>query len=195
MTNGPLIILSGPSGSGKSTVVERLLKESGLPLRQSISATTRQPRGTERDGLAYHYWPRERFENAVAAGAFVEWAEFASQLYGTLKSEVDEYRARGIGVILVIDVQGAALVRRQYPDALSIFLKPPTWEVLEQRLRGRRTDDEASIARRLETARRELERAAEYQHVVVSDKLDDTVAEVRKLIAGSFERGKQCSTN
>src|SRR6516162_1217798 len=107
MALGPLIILSGPSGSGKSTVIRRLLAEAGLPLRLSVSATTRPPRPGEREGVDYYFWTRERFVQQAAAGAFLEWAEVhGSNLYGTLRSEVDAHRAKGQGVILDIDVQG-----------------------------------------------------------------------------------------
>src|SRR4051794_1735216 len=118
---GPLIILSGPSGSGKSTIVARLLQAADSPLRLSVSATTRPPRPGERDGVHYHFWTRERFQREIEAGGFLEWAEVFGNYYGTPRSEVEPFRARGVGVILDIDVQGAAQVRAQCPDAVSIF--------------------------------------------------------------------------
>jgi guanylate kinase len=183
---GPLIILSGPSGSGKSTVISRVLKESGLPLRVSVSATTRPPRPGERDGVHYHFWAVEKFLAQVQAGAFLERAEVHGKYYGTLRAEVEPYRERGVGVILDIDVQGAEQVRRLCPDNVSIFLKAPSLEVLEQRLRARGTEDDAAIARRLANARRELERIGEYDHVVVNDDLETAVAQIRELIARQF---------
>src|SRR5436309_11636858 len=112
MTKGPLIIVSGPSGTGKSTIVKRLLADPELPLRLSVSATTRRPRPGEKDGVQYHFWSRERFLQEKEAGAFLESAEVHGQYYGTLKREVEPYREQGKGVILDIDVQGAAQIRR-----------------------------------------------------------------------------------
>jgi guanylate kinase len=193
---GPLIILSGPSGSGKSTVRQKLLAEGGLPLRRSVSATTRPRREGERDGVDYHFWTRDRFVEQVAAGAFLEWAEYAGNLYGTLRGEVDGYRAKGLGVLLEIEVKGAEQVRRKCPDSVSIFLRAPSWEVCEQRLRRRHTETEAAIERRLATARSELERQGEFDHVVINDDLDAAVARVRGLIAPHFsEGGATCSTS
>jgi guanylate kinase len=196
MTIGPLIIVSGPAGVGKSTVVARLIKESGLPLRQSVSVTTRRPRPGELDGVHYHFWTHECFQEQEAAGAFLETATVHGRdRYGTLRSEVDRYRAAGIGVILVIDVQGAAQVRRQCPDAVSIFLTAPSWEDLVRRLTGRGSEDDAVVRRRLETARAELGHVAEYDHEIINDDLDATVSRLRDLIAGNFKEGKRCSTN
>jgi guanylate kinase len=197
MAVAPLIIVSGPSGSGKSTVIRQLLAEGGLPLRLSVSATTREPRPGERDGVDYHFWTRERFQEQARAGAFLEWAEVHGQSYGTLRAEVDPYRARGTGVILDIDVQGAEQVRRQYPDCCSVFLRAPSWPEYERRLRSRGTEDEASIARRLETARRELERVGEYDRVIVNDDLATAVADLRRLAAELFPPGglTPCSTS
>ena len=186
MSKGPLVILSGPSGSGKSTVIRRLLDGSGLPLRLSVSATTRQPRPNEVDGVHYHFWTPVRFQQELARDGFLEWATVYGNSYGTLRSEVAPYRERGWGVILDIDVQGAAQVRGRCPDSVSVFLRPPSLEELERRLRLRRTEDDAAVARRLAAARRELERAGEYDYQVVNDDLDRAVAELRALVAKLF---------
>jgi guanylate kinase len=186
---GPLLILSGPSGSGKSTVLERLLAQTDLPLHVSVSATTRLPRCGEVNGRHYHFWTRERFEEARRGGAFLEWAEVHGCLYGTLRAEVDPYRAKGQGVILDIDVQGAAQVRRIYPDSVSIFLRTSSLQTYEARLRRRGTENEEAIQRRLATAGRELAHAGEYDYQVINDDLDTAVAEVEAMVRCQFERG------
>jgi guanylate kinase len=194
MASGPLIIVSGPSGSGKSTVISRVLKEGGLPLHKSVSATTRAPRVRmrngveyrEQDAVDYHFWKRERFLEEMARGAFLEWAEVHGQLYGTLRSEVDSYREQGVGVLLDIDVQGAEQVRRLYPDCVTVFLRTSQFEEYERRLRARGTEDETAIRRRLDTARRELGRAGEYQFEILNDDLEDAVAQMRELAAKQF---------
>lgn len=188
MTKGPLIILSGPSGSGKSTVLQRLLAPGDLPLHLSVSATTRRPRPGEVDGVHYHFWPRERFEAELRVGAFLEHAEVHGNYYGTLRREVEPVRERGQGVLLDIDVQGAAQVRQLCPDVFTVFLATPSPEVYEHRLRGRGTEGEESIRRRLETARRELERMGEYDAVVVNDDLGAAVARLRDLVLRRLER-------
>ena len=185
----PLIILSGPSGVGKSTVIDRLLAAGTPPLRLSVSATTRQRRPGEVDGVHYHFWTREHFEEEIKAGAFLEYATvFGGNYYGTLRREVEPYRAAGTGVLLDIDVQGAAQVCARCPDAVSIFLRTSSVETYEQRLRKRGTETEAAIQRRLQEARRELERAAEYQYQVINDDLETAVAEVRSIVARHYER-------
>jgi guanylate kinase len=194
MAQGPLIILSGPAGSGKTTVVNRLLQEGKFPLRRSVSVTTRDTRKGEREGIDYYFWPREKFLAEKDAGSFVEWACVHGNYYGTPKSEVGPYLEQGIGVILVIDVQGAAQVRRMCPEAISVFLQAPSWEEYQRRMR-KRGDDEATIARRLETARSELERMHEYDQVLVSDQVEATVARLHELIAQWFSRGSACSTS
>ncbi len=191
---GPRIILSGPSGSGKSTVIQRLLDASDLPLRLSVSATTRTRRKNETDGEDYYFLSRQQFEEALARGDFLEWAEVYGNRYGTLRAEVESKRQDGQGVLLDIDVQGAEQVRKACPDSVSIFLAPPSLSVLEQRLRRRGTEDEAAIQRRLAAAAAEMARQDEYDHVVINDNLDRAVEEVVALVRKYF-RGKPCSTN
>lgn len=190
MTRGPLIILSGPSGAGKSTVLRRVLETSGLPLRLSVSATTRPPRPGEVDGTHYHFWTRARFEEERAAGEFLEWAEVYGRYYGTLRREVGPFRARGVGVLLDIDTQGADQVRRLCPDAASVFLRTSSLALLEQRLRQRGTETEEALQRRLAGAARELARAGEYDFQVVNDDLDTAVAALTALLRRQFEGEK-----
>lgn len=153
-----------------------------LRLRQSISATTRPRRDGERDGEHYFFLSDEEFRSLIERGEFLEWAEVHGKKYGTIRRLVDEWRTEGWGVVLVIDVQGAATVRRVYPDAVSIFVKAPSFEVLEQRLRQRQSESEESIQRRLANARSELARASEFTHQVVNDDLDRAVTEIRSII-------------
>ncbi|HEY7314316.1 MAG TPA: guanylate kinase [Gemmataceae bacterium] len=189
MAKAPLIILAGPSGSGKSTIAARLLKDSGLPLRLSVSATTRAARPYEQNGVHYYFWTPEQFEKQRQAGAFLECATVHDRRYGTLRSEMEEYRGKGVGVLLDIDVQGADQVRTLCPDCVSIFIKTSSWEAYEQRLR-KRGESAESIARRLDTAKRELQRSNEFDHVVINDDLESAVACVRDLIARAFHKGE-----
>ncbi len=188
MTPGPLIIVSGPSGSGKSTLVERLLATPGWPLRLSVSVTTRSPRPAERDGVHYRFWDRERFDREVRQGGFLEWAEVHGNCYGTLKEEVEPYRARGQGVVLDIDVNGWRQVKDKCPDAVSIFVRTSSPEVLERRLRERGTETEEAIQRRLQGAARELAFADQYDHQVINDDLNKAVADVRAIVGPLLER-------
>ncbi len=189
MTKGLLIILSGPSGSGKSTLLERLLAKADLPLHVSVSATTRLPRGGEIDGKHYYFWTPERFEEAKRAGEFLESAQVHGCQYGTLRSEVDPYRRQGISVILDIDVQGAAQIRRIYPDSISIFLRAGSLEMYEARLRQRGTENEESIRRRLAAAAQELDRAGQYDYQVINEDLSTAVAEVETIVRRQSKRG------
>ena len=186
MPLAPLIIVSGPSGSGKSTIVRRLLEESAWPLHMSVSVTTRQPRINEQNGVHYHFWNVLDFLHARDQGRFLEWAEVHGNYYGTLDQEVTQYREIGQGVLLDIDVQGAAQVRKRFPDAVSIFIRPSRFETLEERLRLRHTDSEETIQRRLANARAELARAGEYEHQVINDDLETALAQMRAIVGPQF---------
>ena len=180
---GRLIVLSGASGSGKSTIVAELLARHGdLPVRRSISTTTRAARPDEVEGVNYYFVAQHRFEEERDRGAFLEWARVHDHYYGTAAEPVARLRDRGLSVILVIDVQGAMVVRAKAPDASLIFVQAPSFDVLERRLRDRATDSEASIEVRLANARREVAMANEYDHQVVNDHLDRAVAELASLL-------------
>lgn len=184
---GPLIVLSGPSGSGKTTVIARLLAATRLPVRLAVSATTRKMRKGEQEDANYHYWTREKFEAERNAGAFLEWAEVFGNYYGTLRSEVEPYRAKGMGVILEIDVQGAASMRKVCPDAVSIFLRASSLAAYEQRIRSRGTEDEATIQRRLAGVQRELGCEKDYNFTVINDNLDQAVVKLEEIIRDQFK--------
>lgn len=179
---GRLFVLSGPSGSGKSTVVARTLATECERVRLSVSATTRPPRTGEVEGKHYHFWSRQRFDDAVAMNQFLEWAEVYGQRYGTLKSEVDDYLARGWDVLLEIDVQGARQVRRQRPDCVMVFVRTSSLDEYARRLRARGSETEETLTRRVEAARLELEAAGEYDYQIVNDDLDRAVHAFRLLL-------------
>lgn len=188
MPLAPLIIVSGPSGSGKSTIIRRLLDEGTYPLHLSVSVTTRKERINEQPGVHYHFWSTPEFLAARDKGLFLEWAEVHGNYYGTLENEVTPYRGVGEGVILDIDVQGAAQVRKRCPDAVSIFVRPSQFEVLEKRLRSRHTETERVIEERLSNARAELARENEYTHHVINDDLETALASMRGILDPLFGR-------
>jgi guanylate kinase len=181
---GKLVIVSGPSGAGKSTVMRQLLACCSLPLKYSVSATTRAPRPGERDGVDYHFLSREEFARRRAAGDFLECKEVFGRgdWYGTLRSETTSGLAAGKWVILEIDVQGALSVLEQAPDAISIFIHPGSAEELERRLRWRGTEGEESIRWRLEVARREMTFMGRYRHQVINDDKDRTTREICEIL-------------
>ncbi len=183
---GLLVVLSGASGSGKSTLVARLLErpDLGLPIRASVSATTRAPRPGEAHGINYYFVNSEEFRLGVEKGHFLEWAVVHGHLYGTPLGPINSNLARGTSVILVIDVQGALEVRRKVPDALLVFVHAPSpeLEVLEGRLRARGTDSEATIQTRLANARREVALADRYDAHVINDDLDRAVDELAAIL-------------
>lgn len=193
----PLFVVSGPSGVGKTTVVNRLIEAAGRTLRRAVTATTRGPRPGELDGWDYHFWPADRFRAEIDAGRMLEFATYGGNLYGTPLAEVEPYRAAGVGVVLVIDVQGAAQVRAKFPgDHCSVFLRPPSWAALEERLRNRNTEDAARLDRRLAAAREELARAGEFDKQVTNDSLDAAVRDLAAVVREQFEkRGLTCSTS
>jgi len=181
-TSGRVIVISAPSGGGKTTVVARLLRRSPR-LSRSVSVTTRRPRAGERDGRDYVFVSLAAFARLRRAGALLEWARVHGAYYGTPKRGVAEALARGRDVVLSIDVQGARQVRRALGRrAVLVFLLPPSMERLRQRLAGRRTESLAAIRRRLAEARREVACARWYDHVVVNDRLDQTVGRVAAIV-------------
>lgn len=184
MASQQIVVLSGPSGSGKTTIVNRLVRESPVPLVKSVSATTRKPRPTEIEGEDYYFLADEDFRKRLADSEFLEHAEVFTSgfLYGTLKTEVDRAWKNEAWAFLEIDVEGALNVMQQYPDAVTIFLKTPSPGEFERRLRARGTEDERVIQKRVATAVRELEFADRYKHVVVNDTLDRAVEEICEIL-------------
>jgi guanylate kinase len=184
---GQLFVVSAPSGTGKTTVVERLVQV--VPnLALSRSYTSRSAREGELNGVDYNFVTRSRFEEMIAAEEFLEWADVFGNLYGTCASDTERDLARGQDVVLVIDVQGARQARHRYRGTVGIFVMPPSFEVLEQRLRGRSTDDEAAMQRRLRTARNEVAAFAEYDYVIVNDELEACVDRLRAIILAERAR-------
>jgi guanylate kinase len=176
-----VVVVSGASGSGKSTLVGRLLK-AHPELMFSVSHTTRPPRGGERQDESYHYVSREEFEERIAGGEFLEWAEVFGNYYGTHRSEVERARAQGRDLVLDIDVQGARQLKSKIPDAVSIFVLAPSREVLEKRLRARSEDSEEAIAPRLREAAREIEQSEAYDYVVINREIEPAVETLAAII-------------
>jgi guanylate kinase len=186
---GRVIVISGPSGSGKTTLVKRVLKQSPLPLALSVSATTRSPREGEVDGVDYHFLSSEEFARRRDRGDFLESFEVysAGTWYGTLKEEVEADLQAGKCVVLEIDVQGTFAVLEHYPDAVTIFVRPGSEEELERRLRGRGTETDEAIRRRLEGAHRELTFADRYCYQVINDNVEDAVQEICDILTRTGE--------
>jgi guanylate kinase len=190
---GRLIVIAGPSGVGKGSVVQRLLSRdrssADLRLAYSVSVKTRAPRANERDGREYFFISEDAFDQMLSAGELLEWAPFVDHRSGTPRAFVDQALAEGRDVILEIDVKGAEQVRAKVPDAVLIFLAPPSMAELEGRLRGRGTEDDDRIARRLETAAWEITQQDRFDHVVVNDDVERAAEEVAAIIDASRSGG------
>jgi guanylate kinase len=176
-----VIVVSAPSGAGKTTILARVLRDLG-GIRFSVSHTTRAPRGAERDGVEYHFVDEAAFETLREEGGLLEWAEVHGNLYGTGVAEIERASAAGVDILLDLDVQGAAQVRSRVRDAVTVFILPPSYEVLERRLRGRGQDDEATIRRRLAAAGREIDAFEKYDFAIVNDDLDACVEELKSIV-------------
>jgi guanylate kinase len=187
---GALFVVTGASGTGKTTLVKEALAT--IPdLSFSVSATTRAPRVGEVDGRDYHFVSQERYAELVAAGAFLEWAEVYGNRYGTLREPVESALARGESILLEIDAQGAAQVRAAMPEAVFIFILPPSIETIEARLRGRSTDSEAIIQRRLADARLQLSRCGEFEYLLVNDDLESGFDQLQAILVAELLRAQR----
>jgi len=180
-----VFVITGPSGVGKGTLIRGLMER--LPeLELSVSATTRAPRPGERDGVDYHFLSREEFDRRVADNEFVEHADYAGRRYGTLRSELEDRVRAGVPVVLEIEVQGARQVRSSMPEAVQVFIAPPSLQALRTRLIGRGTDDPAEVERRLRVAEQELSAQPEFAHVIVNDRLDDALERLARIVQGTL---------
>ncbi|GAG20615.1 unnamed protein product [marine sediment metagenome] len=177
---GTLFVISGPSGSGKTSVCREASNRTGVPV--SVSATTRAPRSTEREGIDYIFLTREEFESRIEQGWFYEHAQVYSHLYGTPRAPMDSALSDGDGCLLDIDIQGARSVRQTCPGAVLVFIVPPTLDELRERLRGRATETGNELELRLSLADREMACSGEFDHVVVNDELDNAVAAVARIL-------------
>jgi len=185
---GRVFVITGPSGVGKGTLIRGLMERvPGLEL--SVSATTRAPRPGERDGVDYHFLSDAEFDRRVAANDFVEHASYAGRRYGTLRSELDRRIAAGVPVLLEIEVQGARQVRAAMPEAVQVFIAPPSLDALRARLVGRGTDAAKDVEARLRTAGEELAARDEFAHVVVNDRLEDATEELAQIVRASRAAG------
>ena len=191
MKKGLLIVLSGPSGVGKGTVIKELMKNDDLKLSYSISMTTRKPRNGEVDGVNYFFVDRDTFLKAIDDGELLENAEFVGNMYGTPVSYVEKLRNEGRNVLLEIEVQGAMQVKKKCPDALSIFIIPPSMEELASRIRGRNSEPEEIVQQRLDKAKKEMEMVTQYKYVVCND----DVILASDIISAIIKRHMQIKSN
>jgi len=179
--NGQLFVISGPSGAGKSSIVNALLGRTG-GLVYSISHTSRRPRGTENDGIEYHFVNPGTFSRMIEAGAFVEWARVYDDFYGTSFSSLEGQTGSGLDVLLDVDSQGARNIRKHFKDSILIYLLPPSLKILEKRLKGRGTDDEGVIKARMEKALDDIDNCLWYDYIIINDDLEKAITEARSII-------------
>lgn len=187
MPKGKTFIICGPSGVGKGTVVSRLM-EADPTLYFSVSATTRAPRAGEADGVHYHFLTRERFQEWIDAGDFLEHAQFVGNFYGTPRRYVDEAMDQGRDVLLDIEIQGAEQIHQKRPEAVRIYIAPPSWEELERRLTGRGTEDTEKIRSRLARGREEFAAARDFDYLVINDTVEHAAAEIRAIMTAEHCR-------
>jgi guanylate kinase len=187
---GILFIVSAPSGAGKTTLVEKLVEQTPH-LKLSRSYTSRIARPGEHDGVDYNFVTRQRFETMVASNEFIEWAEVFGNLYGTSASDTERLLSAGDDVVLVIDVQGARQVRRRGVPAATIFVMPPSFDVLERRLRGRSKDTEEAMQIRLQVARKEVAAFTEYDYIVINDEVQGAVSKLQAIVTSERARLKR----
>ncbi|HHJ52496.1 MAG TPA: guanylate kinase [Caldithrix abyssi] len=178
----PYVAFSAPSGAGKTTIVKKLVEKYPEQLVISVSATTRPMRPGERDGVDYYFMTEEEFKQAIKQGRFLEWELVHGNYYGTLLEKIQGHTEQGKTVLFDIDVKGAQSVKRNFPEAILIFIKPPSKEELIRRLKMRRSEDEATIRKRLERLEFEYEQARFFDHIVINDRLEDAVRQVERII-------------
>lgn len=183
-SRGCLFIVSGPSGSGKTVMASAVLKS--LPnLKFSVSYTTRAPRGSEHDGVDYHFVSKERFESLIRGNALIEWAQVYGNYYGTEEKSIDDLLGQGLDVLLDIDVQGAATIRSKRPDAVSVFIMPPSYQVLRERLESRKLDKKYVIEQRLRISCEEITRYKDFDYLIINDELSRSTDKLRAIIVSS----------
>ena len=185
MSRGVLFVMSGPSGTGKGTICNELLANENNDVFLSVSSTTREKRKGETDGVTYNYTTVENFKKMIDNGEMLEYAMYSGNYYGTPKKPVEEQRAKGNDVVLEIEVQGALQVKKACPDALLIFIAPPSFEELASRLTGRQTEDSKTVENRLNIARKELLCAKEYDYIIVNDTVELAVQRLAQVISAN----------
>lgn len=194
MSKGLLVVISAPSGGGKGTILKELFeRDSNLVL--SVSATTRSPRPGEVHGKHYYFMSKDEFGDLISSGKMLEHAEYVGNYYGTPREPVEKWTQEGRDVVLEIEVQGGAQVKKLMPECVSIFILPPSMKILGERLRGRGTEEESTVLERLETARHEIPEAKEYDYIVYNDCLEEAVEDIRAILKAEkmkYNRNTDC---